>query len=183
LLGACFAGTPAGSVGLLDFDQGWSGANVCVDATDVGCVDHVQPTSVSLIGYDAVDSELVYISPTVPSLGPGYTNFSFSYAYDPMPNQAAYYSFAGKKIFLDSTAGMATVVHLTGTLGPGQSLSFGVVNANNAFASELILADFSYIKANPNLASVPGPLPLVGLAAAYGWIRQLRAVQRVRQGS
>lgn len=181
LLGACFAVAPAGAAGFLDFDQGWAGANVCIDPSDVGCVDHVQPTSINLIGYDTVDSQLVYVSPTVPLLEPGYKNFSFSYAFNPIPNQTAFYTFAGSKVPLDSTAGLASSVYLTGILGPGQSMSFGVSNSNNAFPAELILTDFSYTLANPNLPPVPGPIPLVGLGAAYGWIRQLRAVQRYRQ--
>jgi hypothetical protein len=176
LLGVFFAVTPAGAAGFLDFDQGWTGANVCTDPSDVGCVDHVQPTSVNLIGYDTVDSQLTYVSPTVPSLETGYTNFSFSYAFNPIPNQTAFYTFAGSKVTLDSTAGLISVVNLNGILGPGQSMSFAVANSSNAFPAELILTDFSY-------TPVPGPLPLVGLGVAYGWKRQLRAVQRYRKAS
>jgi hypothetical protein len=183
VLSACFAAGPAGAAGWLDFDQGWSGASICVDATDVGCVDHVQPTSVTLIGYDSVDSQLVYMSPTVPLLEPGYTNFSFFYAFNPIPNQTAFYQFAGNKVPLDSTAGLAAKIMLTGILGPGQSLGFGVANTNNVFPAELILSDFSYQTANPSLPNVPGPLPLMGLAAAYGWMRQLRSIQRGRHGA
>jgi hypothetical protein len=176
LLGACFAVTPAGAAGFLDFDQGWTGANVCIDPSDVGCVDHVQPTSVNLIGFDTVDSQLTYVSPTVPSMEPGYANFSFSYAFNPIPNQTAFYTFAGIKVPLDSTGGLTSAVYLTGVLGPGQSMGFGVANSSNAFPAELILTDFSY-------APVPGPLPFVGLGVAYGWKRQLRAVQRNRRAT
>jgi hypothetical protein len=121
-----------------------------------------------------VDSQLTYVSPTVPSLELGYTNFSFSYAFNPIPNQTAFYAFAGSKVTLDSTAGLISTVNLTGILGPGQSISFGVANSSNAFPAELILTDLSY-------TPVPGPLPLVGFGVAYGWKRQLRAVQRYRQ--
>jgi hypothetical protein len=176
VLCACFAVTPAGAAGFLDFDQGWTGANVCIDLSDVGCVDHVQPTSVNLIGYDTVDSQLTYVSPTVPSLEPGYTNFSFSYAFNPIPNQTAFYTFAGSKAHLDSTGGLISAVYLTGILGPGQSMGFGVANSSNAFPAELFLTDFTY-------TPVPGPLPLVGLGVAYGWKRQFRAVQRYRKAT
>jgi hypothetical protein len=176
LLGVFFAVTPAGAAGFLDFDQGWTGANVCIDPSDVGCVDHVQPTSVNLIGYDTVDSQLTYVSPTVPYLEPGYTNFSFSYAFNPIPNQTAFYIFAGNKVSLDSTGGLISAVNVTDILGPGQSLSFGLANSNNAFPAELILTDFSYV-------AVPGPLPLLGPGLAYSWIRRLRVAKRGTQGS
>ena len=177
LLCSCLAVTPARAAGLLDFDQGWTGANVCV-AADVGCVDNVQPTSVTLVGYNAVNSQLLYVSPPVPPQDPGFTNFSFDYAFDPMFNQSAFYNFANIKVPLDSTGGSASTVILTGILGPGQTIGFGVANSNNSFTAELVITDFSYSRAT---SSVPGPLPLLGVGAAFGWFRRLRVVYRAGQ--
>jgi hypothetical protein len=175
LLGACFVVAPASTAGFLDFDQGWTGASVCADISSVGCVDRVQPTSVTLIGYDAVDSQLVYISPAVPAAQFGYSNLSFSYAFDPDLNQSAFYTLAGNLVPLSSTGGVDSAVVVTGVLGPGQSISFGVVNTNNAFPAELVLTNFSY-------SAVPAPFALAGAGAAYGWARRLRSLQRRRSG-
>lgn len=183
LLGACFAMAPASAAGFLDFDQGWTGASVCANSSSVGCVDQVQPTRVTLIGYDVVDSQLNYVSPAVPPAQLGYTNFGFTYAFDPDLNQSAFYTFAGSLVPLSSTGGVDSAVVVTGILGPGQSLGFGVANTNNAFPAELILTNFSYSAVNPNAPAVPAPLALAGAGAAYGWARRFRSLQRRRLGS
>jgi hypothetical protein len=166
--------SPAHSVGFLDINNGWSGSPVCVDSSSIGCVENIQSASVTLIGFDAPFSQIHYVSQDVHPFDPGYTSISFSYAFDPLPNQSAFYTFAGTSIPLDSTGGVLSSIAVQGILSPGESVGFGVANASNSFPAVLEISNFNYV-------SVPTPLPLLGFGTAFGWIRRLKAAQRAQR--
>lgn len=94
---------------------------------------------------------------------------SFTYIFEPANDfQSAYYTtdVAGTQIFsLPPSNGTPVIFSLV----PGDQLSFVVSSDQSADPAFLSITGFSY---------VPAPLPVLGGAAAFGWIRRRRAFLR-----
>jgi hypothetical protein len=55
----------------------------------------------------------------------------------------------------------------------GDTLKFSISNEDFGNPNNLTISNFSFSAPTPP-AGVPGPLPLFGAGAAYGWSRRLR---------
>lgn len=169
LLGSVFsialAGhAPAQAMGFLDTS---TLTNQCVNLTDLGCVDVIDSTSFTVFGEEN-------LADTTTSSGfsaqtSSYT-VSFDYAFTSDNGQAAFYSINGTQNSLIS--------NLTGssafTVLNGQTLAFGVFSGQNFNPAVLEITNFNTTNTAAPTA-VPGPLPLLGVVVAFGWIRRLRA--------
>ena len=70
----------------------------------------------------------------------------------------------------------------TGTFSNFVSYAGGGYNFTNGFGNPIPFGDptdivptsYAFFNANASFASVPGPLPILGAAAAFGWTRKLR---------
>lgn len=90
----------------------------------------------------------------------------FTYAFEPAnPFQSAYYTIGATSFPLPESIGSP----LTLAIKPGQQLLFGISSEDAADPAFLTVTNFS---------SVPAPLPVLGGAAAFGWIRRRRAFLR-----
>jgi hypothetical protein len=91
---------------------------------------------------------------------------SFTYLFDPANTfQSAYYSVGGQQFPLSPSIGST----INFGLSPGDQLSFIISSEDSADPAFLTVTNFE---------AVPAPLPLLGGAAAFGWIRRRRAVLR-----
>jgi hypothetical protein len=168
LLSAIATSAPAGHAsGFLNLDSGsWTGALECpIPGESLNCVENITASTVTLVGPDAENSFISYISQPVPVGDPGYT-ISFDYVFDAFPFQEAFYMVGSQSFTLDPTDDFSSSIDSV-LLPPGQSFSFRVGNTDTL---EFALLDISNFTATP----VPGPLPLLGAAAAFRWSRRLR---------
>jgi hypothetical protein len=91
---------------------------------------------------------------------------SFTYAFEPAdPFQTAFYTIGTNSFPLPDSLGTT----LTLAINPGEQLLFGISSIDSSNPAFLTITNFS---------SVPAPLPVLGGAAAFGWIRRRRAFLR-----
>lgn len=103
------------------------------------------------------------------------TIFTFNQAFDLIDSNNA--TKAGNTVQIanaNNTNADGFVVQVAGAYGPGSNLVFGYNNTTNADQS---------VTFTTGVFNVPGPLPLLGAAAAFGASRRLRRRLRLRNGA
>ena len=91
---------------------------------------------------------------------------SFTYSFEPAnPFQSASYTVGAQTFPLPVSNGTPLVFWLN----PGDQLAFNIYSEDSADPAFLSITNFS---------SVPAPLPVLGGAVAFGWIRRRRAFLR-----
>ncbi|MFN9547231.1 MAG: hypothetical protein ACK6AD_09210 [Cyanobacteriota bacterium] len=91
---------------------------------------------------------------------------SFTYNFYPDdPFQTAFYTYGSNSYSLDEANGSTIAFELV----PGDQLIFGISSPNSSASAFLDITNFR---------AVPAPLPVLGGAAAFGWIRRRRAYLR-----
>lgn len=161
---ACLVTVPARATGFLNDLSSWSGATACPSSS--GCVDSLGSGIYDIGGTDA-DGQYIITSPAATVD----TFISFDYSFEPSPDLAS----AGYS--LDGSTYTLLDISQTSSIGPllltsGNSFSFRLTNNNE----QPILG-----VSNFNSTPVPAPVPLLGGAAAFGWIRRRRSQLKARQ--
>jgi len=162
-----FIAAPTGATGFTDIST-WSGATPCSEPTTVSCVfQHGDGDDYDVFGTSPDTGTYVITSQTASSEA----YISFYYNFEPATGLAlAEYSVDGS-IFTS----LPPALHASAgpiVLAAGQSFSFRLINSGEQ--PILGISDFSS-------TPVPAPLPFLGAAASFGWIRARRAVLRARQ--
>lgn len=159
---------PAGATGFSDIST-WSGATPCSETIVASCV--AQPGE----GHDydvagtSPDTGTYVITSQIASSA---AYIRFSYSFEPVNTSLALAEYS-----VDGSIFTSLPPALHASAGPivlaaGQSFSFRVINSGEQ--PILGISDFSS-------TPVPAPLPFLGAAASFGWIRARRAVLRARQ--
>jgi hypothetical protein len=162
---ACLGILPARAVDFLNNPSTWTGANPCPNSS--GCVDDVGGGSYDIGGNESTGQYSI-TSPTAAID----TFISFNYTFEPSDPSLSSAAFS-----LDGTIYTLLAASQSSASGPllltsGNSFSFRLIN--NGEQPILGLSNFS---ATP----VPAPLPLLGGAATFGWIRRRRSQLKARQ--
>jgi hypothetical protein len=163
---ACLASLPARASGFLDDPATWTNATPCTEEVLSNCV--FSDNRVYDIG--GSDSPGIYTitSPTATID----TFISFDYSFDPADPSLALAGYS-----LDGSTYTLLAASQTSSIGPllltsGNSFSFRLTNSGE----QPILG-----VSNFNSSPVPAPVPLLGGAAAFGWIRRRRSQLKARQ--
>lgn len=147
---------------------------LCTDEFDLSCVDLTGPSSFLVVGSGegdlgplnktvSVDWKLTY-SGALPAL----ISFDWEFFTQDEPNRDfGYFQIDGTNEF-ESSQESGPFSYESPLIQPGTVLTFGVRSTdNNLDVGELTITNFHYTE-------VPGPLPLLGAATAFGWSRRLR---------
>lgn len=169
-LGLVLQWSPVHASGFLDpgpFNQSnWSGSptlTACPIEDPVGCYTFASNTSLFIASVPSATTTF--------SAGPIPQNassvlVSFTYAFEPANNfQSAYYSIGTQQYSLSPSLGST----INFGLQSGDQLAFVISSDESAEPAFLTITQFE---------AVPAPLPLLGGAAAFGWIRRRRAFLR-----
>lgn len=159
---------PARATGFLDLST-WSGATPCSESVTASCV--AQPGEGHDYDVAGTDSDPgTYVITSASTSQPVYVGFSSSFEPANSSLSTAQYSTDGS-LFIDLPIGV-NVSSGPILVAAGQSFSFRLLNSGEQ--PILGISDFSS-------TPVPAPLPFLGAAASFGWIRARRAVLRARQ--
>lgn len=96
------------------------------------------------------------------------------------PNPASSYNPAILADFLGSTPYTITYGSLVSPFTP-YAFDYSNIESGSATFTTTASVTYNYVAA-PSVAGAPGPLPLLGAGAAWGWSRQLRRRCAQRQG-
>lgn len=100
------------------------------------------------------------------------TFISFAWSFSELNSSGTttpFYIINGIETPLSGISGTVSPV----TLNAGSALTFGITNGVGD-AGDLTISNF-------NATPVPAPLPVLGAAATFGWIRRRRAQLKARQ--
>ena len=166
----CLSSLPARAVSLLGDPSTWTNANACdaVLLIESSCVDDIWGGDYDIAGTDAPGTYTI-TSPTATID----TFISFNYTFDPEPGLAIAGYILNGGIFTPLDASLSSS---TGPLLLNSGSSFSFELTNNGEQPLLGLSSFTATPVPvPAPTDVPGPLPLLGVVIAFGWIRRLRA--------
>jgi hypothetical protein len=162
---ACMGSLPARALDFLNNPSSWSGATQCPNPS--GCVDDIGSGSYDIGGNES-SGQYSITSPTATID----TFISFNYSFEPSDPSLSSAAFS-----LDGTTYTLLAASQSSASGPllltsGNSFSFRLINSG-----EQPILGLSNFSATP----VPAPLPLLGGAATFGWIRRRRSQLKARQ--
>ena len=96
-------------------------------------------------------------------------------------NPASGYNPAILAVFLGSTPFTITYCCEASSLTTPYRFTYSNIESGSAAFTTTASVTYNYV-ASPSVAGAPGPLPLLGAGAAWGWSRQLRRRCAQRQG-
>ena len=179
LAGATFglAATPAQALTLFAGD--YAPANWTQSIGGDGLIDTTSaPGSISLTGADDAGG-LQNTDFTIAAPAAGIVSFNWSYStpditgpgYDPF----GYLLNGAFQQLTDDRGGLSQNGSISFNVGAGIVFGFRQESADSIGGSaSTTISNFNGPTAAPGPADVPGPLPLLGIAAAFGWSRRLR---------
>jgi len=131
------------------------------------CVSNLSTSSVLIAGSGESNTTTSWTSSAAST--PSFISFDWEFAeLSDNGTSTPFYTINGNMTSLAGTSGSINSV----TLNDGSTLTFGITNVDGF--GDLTISNFD---ATP----VPAPLPLLGAAATFGWIRKRRAQLKARQ--
>jgi hypothetical protein len=160
-------------------------STACIDGPDLNTASTIQigpPGGFTVVGavdgdYGAAAGQSVDVPWTLAYTGTSKYQLDFDFLFgtpDVGSEDLGYFAINGTQLVFTSSS--ESKLNNSYTINPGDVISFGVYSANvDNNVGFIQITKFTATE----VVDVPGPLPLMGAAAAFGWSRRLR--RRVRQ--
>jgi MYXO-CTERM domain-containing protein len=173
----CFAANPARAI--TSFAGNYDPANWTQSVQGNGSIDTSNaPVSIMLNGPDDGSGNAQNVDFTIAAPAAGTVLFDWVYSTDDdAPDQDPFgFVLNGSFIQLSSDTGDSYQSDTAAfTVIAGDVFGFRQRAADSRFGSaSTTISDFNFVTSAPPQSTVPGPLPLIGAGAAWGWSRRLR---------